>query len=109
MKQRSEHGIVSVVGRWDFRVCDLAAVLESGRAAYRLNHPETTDRADAEVLDAEGAVEQLLEAFGMDAVYDTDGLEPVRVFTVALAHDEDDDETFAEDPFAIAYEEDDEA
>ncbi len=108
MEQRNGSGVVSVVGRWDFHVTDLPAVLEAGRSAYKLNHPEHADRAEGEVSDAEEAVEQLLEAFGMDSVYDTDGLEPVRVFTVALAHDEDDDDSFAEDPFAIAYEEEDE-
>jgi hypothetical protein len=104
MEQTTQGGVLSVVGRWDFHVTDLAAVLDAGRSAYRMNNPDHPDEADTAVTAAELAAEQLLEAFGVDAVFDTDGLTPVRVFTAALTHDEDDDESFDEDPFAIAYE-----
>ena len=104
MDERSGGAVLSVLGRWDFHVTDLGPVLAAGRAAYRMNHPDHPGEADAAVTGPEEAAEQLLEAYGVDAVFDTEGLRPVRIFTAALTHDEDDDDRFDEDPFAIAYE-----
>jgi hypothetical protein len=93
------------VGRWDFHVTDREALLSAGRAAYRMNQPGApADEARGRVRTAEEATHELLEAGGVDAVYDAEGVEPERVFTVALTHDEDDDGSFEADPFAIAYE-----
>ncbi len=101
----SDGSVLTVVGRWDFHVTDAAAVLATGRSAYRLNHPGAdAGKASDQVRTAEDATEELLESGGVDAVFDADGLEPVRVFTAAITHDEDDDEAFDTDPFAIAYE-----
>ena len=99
--------VLTVVGRWDFHVTDVAAVLAAGQAAYRMNHADEGPEAGEDhppVDTPERAAEELLEYGGVDAVYDTPGVEPVRVFTAALAHDEDDDAAFEADPFAIAYE-----
>jgi len=104
MEQNSHGAVLSVVGRWDFHITDLGPVLEAGRSAYRMNHPEDPGEAESAVTGPEEAAEQLLEAYGVDAVFDTEGLTAVRIFTAALTHDEDDDEAFDEDPFAIAYE-----
>ena len=94
--------VLTVVGRWDFHVKDAAAVLATGRAAYRMNNPGSgADEASDQVRTAEDATEELLEAGGVDAVFDADGLDAVRVFTAAISHDEDDDESFEADPFAI--------
>ena len=100
-----EGSVLTVVGRWDFHVTDREALLTAGRAAYRMNQPDAGAAEALQVVTtAEQATHELLEAGGVDAVYDADGVEPERVFTVALTHDEDDDESFEADPFAIAYE-----
>ena len=100
-----EGSVLTVVGRWDFHVTDREALLSAGRTAYRMNQPGApADEALGRVRTAEEATHELLEAGGVDAVYDAAGVEPERVFTFALTHDEDDDESFDADPFAIAYE-----
>ncbi len=96
-------GVVTLLGRWDFRVTDEAALVEAGRSAYLRSWPDQ-EREDAE-LRVQSVIEAVAEAShaGEPTVLEAiDGLEPVRAAINFILHDGGDDEEFDEDPFAIA-------
>jgi hypothetical protein len=96
-------GIVSLLGRWDFRVTDEAALIQAGRSAH-LHSWADRDREDAEfvVNSITRAASEVFDTGGPEALENTDGMEPVRAAFNFILHDGGDDEEFDEDPFAIA-------
>lgn len=94
--------ILSVVGRWDFRVTDPDAFLAAGRRAYAKMWPDdTAEDAELRVQTPHNAVSELLHGRGLGRIEKAPGVEPVRFWTHSVLHDGS--ETDEEDPFAIAH------
>jgi len=95
--------VLSVVGRWDFRVTDPEAFLAAGRRAYAETWPDDTDEdAEIAVQTPHNVVSELLHGRGLDRLEDAPGIETSRCWVHSLVHDGS--ETDEEDPFAIAHE-----
>lgn len=100
--ERPRNPVVTMVGRWDFRITDEDALIESGRAAYLDAWPDE-DREDAEtrVQSLVEAAAEVSHGGGPEALEAADGLEPERATFEFVLHDGGDDEEFEDDPFAI--------
>jgi hypothetical protein len=94
--------VLSVLGRWDYRVTDAEALITAGRAAYLTAWPEDTEEdARIRVHDLVSAAAEITHAYGFSSLEETAGLESDRDITAFVMHDGEDDDAFHEDPFAI--------
>lgn len=96
-----DHGeVMSVLGRWDYRITDEQALITAGRSAYANTWPDdTAEDAEIAVPDAARAVGELIHASDVAQLEGVDGLE-LREWTVQnLVHDEP--EIDEDDPFGI--------
>ncbi|MDO8145641.1 MULTISPECIES: hypothetical protein [unclassified Isoptericola] len=102
--ERPLNPVVTMVGRWDFRVTDEDALIESGRAAYLDAWPDE-DREDAEarVRSLVAAAAEVSHRGGPGALEMADGLEPERATFEFVLHEGGDDDEFDDDPFAIVH------
>lgn len=101
----ADHGVLSVVGRWDYRVVDEAALLAAGRAAYAKTWPaDTEEDASLAVVDLVSAADEIAHAHGWHALAEVDSLEPVASMTNVVLHEDEGDSWLDsdEDPFEIA-------
>ncbi|HMM95107.1 hypothetical protein [Phycicoccus sp.] len=95
--------VLTVVGRWDYRVTDPDALMESGRRGYLAHWSDDTDEDAAfRVQDVVSAASEIIHGDAVHRLDETPGLEQVRFVTTLFTHDGEDDETFDDDPFAIA-------
>lgn len=101
---RASGPVLTVVGRWDYRVTDAEAVMEAGKAGY-LAHwvDDTAEDAEFRVQDVESAAGEIMHGDAVHRLDEIPGLEQVRFATTVITHDGDADETFDEDPFSIVY------
>jgi hypothetical protein len=98
-------GVLSVVGRWDFRVTDSAAVVEAGRQAYLRAWPDDTpDDAAYRVEDVGQAAGELMHGDDLAALHAAPGLQPYRFAITVVPHDGEDD--FDNNPYKLAMDED---
>lgn len=103
--QDESGSILSVVGRWDFRITDEAAVIAAGRSAYLRAWPDDThEDAEHRVQQVSDAAAELTHADGLSRLEDVDGLSLHRDVTGFFVHEGEDDEAFNADPFAITRE-----
>ena len=89
-----DNTVVSVLGRWDYRITAPDAVIDAGKQAYRTAWPQDTEE-DARVrVDSVGrAVNEILHGGDLDALNAAPGLEPYQSSINVLIHDgRDDDE-----------------
>lgn len=92
--------VLSVVGRWDYRITDEAALVTSARAAYLRAWPDDTDEdAEFRIRDAGSAAGELLHGDDLNALNSADGLQPHQFAVDVITHEGADD--FDEDPFGI--------
>lgn len=95
--------VLTVVGRWDYRIVDEAATIAAGRAAYARTWPSDTDEdAAVAVADAISAAREIAHADNWDALESAPGIEPIASAASVLRHDGDDWFDADADPFAIA-------
>lgn len=95
--------VLSVVGRWDFRVTDPEAFLSAGRRAYAETWPDdTAEDAEIAVQTPHNVVSELLHGRGLDRLEAAPGIESSQYWFDSLVHDGS--ETDEEDPFAIVRE-----
>ncbi|GGB80090.1 hypothetical protein N798_01065 [Knoellia flava TL1] len=95
--------VLSVVGRWDFRVTDPEAFVEAGRRAYAEAWPDdTAEDAEIAVPDVGAAVAALMHPPTLDQLEGAEGLDMAMVWAETYLHDGS--ETDEEDPFAIVHE-----
>lgn len=98
-------GVLSVVGRWDFRVTDSAALVEAGRQAYLRAWPDDTpDDATYRVEDVGQAAGELMHGDDLAALQAAPGLQPYRFAVTVVPHDGEDD--FDNNPYRLAMDED---
>ena len=95
--------VLTIVGRWDFLLAGYRCVHRRGpqclpqgvarrhRGGRRAPHRERGRRGH-----------ELMHRSELSGLEGAAGLQPIRSVTSFLVHDGDDDETFDEDPFAIA-------
>lgn len=94
--------ILSVLGRWDFRITHEAAAIAAGRIAYLRAWPDDTEEdAVTRVQQVGDAAAELMHSDGLAGLERADGLRLERDATVFVVHDGEDDETFDDDPFGI--------
>lgn len=104
--QDESGSILSVVGRWDFRITDEPAAIASGRNAYLRAWPDDINEdAEARVQLIGDAAAELMHADGLRGLEDADGMSLERNVTSFFVHEGEDDEAFNTDPFAITREE----
>ncbi len=74
--EESESGdVLSLTGRWDFRVTDEKKVLRAGRQAYRRAWPEESKKdAKHRVQDLESAAAEVMHADGLAGLERVDGM-----------------------------------
>lgn len=95
--------VLTVVGRWDYRVTDPDALLQAGRRGYLAHWSDDTDEDAAfHVQDVVSAANEIIHGDAVHRLDETPGLEQVRFATALLTHDGGDDGTFDDDPFGIA-------
>ena len=95
--------VLTVVGRWDYRIVDEDAAVAAGRAAYSRVWPDDTEEdATAAVTDAVSAAREIAHGDNWDALESTPGLEPIASAASVLRHEGDDWFEVDGDPFAIA-------
>jgi hypothetical protein len=94
--------VLSILGRWDYRVIDEAATIAAGRDAYlRAWQDATEEDASIRVQDVEHAVGELMHTDGLAVLGDTPGLQLERDTVFVLTHEGDGDEAYDVDPFGI--------
>lgn len=103
--QEESGSILSVVGRWDFRITDAAAVIAAGRCAYLSTWPDDTQEdAEHRVQQVSDAAMELTHGDGLNGLEEADELSLHRNVTGYFVHEGEDDEVFNADPFAITRE-----
>lgn len=97
--------VLTVVGRWDYRLVDADALIAAGRDAYLRAWEEDTDEDAAyRVGDAGSAVYEIAHTEGWASLPQAPGLEQLASSQQVIIH-EDDGTTWLDhdgDPFAIA-------
>jgi hypothetical protein len=92
--------VLSVVGRWDYRITDEDALIACARAAYLRAWPEDTgEDAEFRIRDAGSAAGELLHGDDLKALNSADGLEAHQFAVDVITHEGADD--FDDDPFGI--------
>ena len=103
-EDQGEGSILTVVGRWDYRIVDESALISAGRAAYaRVWVDDTVEDASFAVADSSAAAREIAHADGWHALEQAGGLEPMASSQTVIVHEEDGHSWFDsdEDPFAI--------
>jgi len=96
----SSGAVLSVVGRWDYRITDEDALITSARAAYLRTWPDDTDEdAEFRIRDAGSAAGELLHGDDLNALNSAEGLEAHQFAVDVITHEGTDD--FDVDPFGI--------
>lgn len=94
--------VLTVVGRWDYRITDADAVMAAGRRSHLAHGTDDTDEdARLRVRDVESAAGEIMHGDAVARLDETPGLEQIRFATTVIRHDGADEETFDDDPFAI--------
>lgn len=100
--EQAEGNVLSVVGRWDYRLVDADAVLMAGRRAYADTWTDDTDEdAELAVQTVHNAVGELLHSPDLAQLEGVAGLEVSQFWVHTFVHDGS--ETNEDDPFGIAY------
>lgn len=98
----SDAPVLSVLGRWDYRIVDPQALIQEGRAAYLTASPDDTeDGAEVRVQTTEGAVRELLHAGILQPLEQSEGLDPLISTVELVTHAGTPEQDFVDDPFAI--------
>jgi hypothetical protein len=98
----ASNGVLTAVGRWDYRITDTDAVVAAGRAAYsKAWRDATPEDALERVQGPETAASEIIHADGWSALSSTTGLLLKRDVTQFITHDELDDDEWEENPFRI--------
>lgn len=93
--------LLSVLGRWDYRVLDEDALVGAGRSSYLRSWPEDTpEDAELRVVDVESAAGELLHGDGLSALDDAPGLAPTAYVVQCVLNDGTRDDP--DDPFGLA-------
>ena len=93
-------GVLSVVGRWDYRVIDEEALIAAGRRAYLdAWTDDTPEDAEFRVADAGSAAGEILHGDNLNALNEAPGLRQHQYAVDVLIHPGDDD--FDNDPFGL--------
>jgi len=93
--------VLSVLGRWDFRITDPEAFLSAGRRAYAKTWPDdTAEDAEIAVQTPHNVVSELLHGHGLGRVEKAPGVEVRQFWTTTFVHDGT--EVDEDDPFGIA-------
>lgn len=103
--EKFEHGVLSVIGRWDYRVLDEQLLISAGRVAYSTAWPEDTNEdAVLRVDDPISAVHEIAHVHGWHGLEQVAGIEAVASMTDVILHEDEGDSWLDsdEDPFAIA-------
>jgi hypothetical protein len=105
--------VVTLVGRWDYRVVDSAALLAAGREAHvrsahgHADHGHVADDdPEAAVPDAAAAAQEIAHADGWHTLEEAPGLDPIASTATVILHEDDSAPWLDgdEDPFDIAHE-----
>ncbi|WP_345762123.1 hypothetical protein [Diaminobutyricibacter sp. McL0608] len=99
--------VLTVVGRWDYRVVDADGLKAAGRAAYTRAWPEDTEEdADVAIADPSAAAQEIAHAGGWKALDDARGLQPIASTVSVIIHQNDNTAWIDgdEDPFALTRE-----
>ena len=100
----SDAPVVSVLGRWDYRIVDPQLLMQEGRAAYLTAWPDDTqDDAEVRVQTTEGAVRELLHAAVLQPLERSEGLQSLISAVELVTHAGTAEEEFMDDPFAILH------
>ncbi|GAA2027874.1 hypothetical protein GCM10009740_16940 [Terrabacter terrae] len=98
----NEQPMLTVFGRWDFRVIDASAAIAAGRSAYlRMWSDDTEEDASIRVKEVRDAAAEIMHADGLAGLESANGLRLARDATAFVLHEGESDEAFDEDPFAI--------
>jgi len=74
-EERGSGDVLSLIGRWDFRVTDEKKVLRAGRRAYRRAWPrESKKDAKHRVRDLESAAAEVMHAAGLAGLDEVEGM-----------------------------------
>jgi len=88
LDESAEHNQVSILLRRDFAVVSESSVLAAGRAAYLQAWPEDTpEQAAIDVAHLGRALYQVMHAGGLEALNQTDGLQPTAGVALTLGHE----------------------
>lgn len=100
--------VLTVVGRWDYRIVDESALIDAGRAAYaRMWADDTEEDAALAVANPAAAAQEIAHADGWNALDDTAGLQPLASTQTVILHEREDAASWFdtdEDPFDIVRE-----
>lgn len=78
-EERESGDVLSLIGRWDFRVTDEKEVLRAGRKAYRRAWPnESKEDAKRRVQDLESAAAEVMHANGLAGLEQVEGMQLER-------------------------------
>ncbi|WP_404385468.1 hypothetical protein LL946_05210 [Knoellia locipacati] len=100
-EEDEEGDVLSVLGRWDFRITDPEAFLAAGRRAYAKTWPgDTAEDAEIAVQTPHNVVSELLHGRGLGRVEKAPGVEVRQYWTTTFVHDGT--EVDEDDPFGIA-------
>lgn len=101
--EQGESSILTVVGRWDYRITDEPALIAAGRATYaRIWVDDTEEDATIAVSDSAGAASEIAHADGWGALSNTDGLDSLASTQTVIIHEDDGASSIDDDdPFAI--------
>ena len=98
----SDAPVLSVLGRWDYRIVDPQVLIQEGRAAYLTAWPDDTeDDAEVRVQTTEGAVRELLHAGVLQPLEQSEGLYSLISIVEVVTHAGTPEQEFVDDPFAI--------
>lgn len=94
-------GVLTVIGRWDYRVTDPTALIAAGRRAYlQAWAGDEPEDAALRIEVVEQAAGELMHGDDVSALESAPGLESDRYSITVLTHDGQDD--FDGDPFRLA-------
>ncbi|GAA1979339.1 hypothetical protein [Microbacterium pumilum] len=103
-EEEDDSDILTVVGRWDYRVVDETALISAGRAAYARAWVDDTDEdASIAVPDAASAARELAHLDGWGVLEHAEGLESLASTQTVILHEDDGASWFDNDgdPYAI--------
>jgi hypothetical protein len=99
-EEEDDGPVLSVVGRWDYRVTDPDALVDAGRRAY-LNYftEDTVEDAALRVVDVVSAAGEILHGDALSDLQAASGLEQHQFFVQVVTHEGADD--FDNNPFGL--------
>lgn len=100
-EDEAEGDVLSVVGRWDYRLTDPVAVLSAGRQAYAKTWADDTEEdAEFAVQTVQNAVGELMHFPDLAQIEGVPGLQISQYWVNTFVHDGS--ETDEDDPFGMA-------